>query len=133
MFKDSIFNPNETGWLLAILLWILCAMLFAILLYGVVWCIDNINMPRHTGTGVVVEKTYTPAHVTYTHHKIGDSYIQTPVYHDETFSLTIALKEGSDVVYVPQDYYNAIHTNNSVQCKYVLGRLTNSVYIKSIE
>ncbi len=84
------------------------------------FAIDAGFLPGPEGLGKVIGKTFTPAHHVYVS-RISEHY-----------SLEIVINGEKNSVSVEKDLYNQVAKGDLVNVKYVIGRLSEDIYIKSV-
>jgi len=130
MFTDGILSA-----ILGTILIILGLLLIGIILYSIYYCIDSVFRPTNESYGIIINKTFTPAHtetILVYNVALKMSIPQTMHYPDD-WSITVKVKELIGNISINQKLYDNLSENDNVWTNYSTGRLNkNNIYIKSI-
>lgn len=108
-------------------------LIFVLIFY----LMDSIFLNYKEGEGIVIEKTFDPAH-SETHLQsqlIGKTIILIPVtrsYGDRYF-INVSVNEKNDNVQIPQEMFNKINLKEIISIKYAQHRFSNSISIDSVK
>ncbi|WP_077920441.1 hypothetical protein [Spirosoma sp. 209] len=125
-------NGDSFGYFLGVCMWICVLLMLGLLLIGVLYVADNVGMPVKEGKGVVIGKRIAPAHTTTTWVMSGKVLVPVITRHPTVWYLDIQVDAQTDEMHVSEARYNKTPIGKTVQCKYVLGRLSEDLYIREI-
>lgn len=131
--REIFIDPFEDGeWFIGILIWILALIISSLLFLGIFYLVDSCYLPQKENKGVVREKHFYPAHVQITYVSSGKTMIPITTYIPDRYSLEVQIENSYDNVFVSYDFYYNSEIKDTLDCKYVNGRLSNSIYIEEI-
>ena len=101
--------------------------------WGIFLLLDYCFTTEETGMGIVVGRGHTAAWTQMMVVTSGKTTTIIPVYHPESWSLHIQIKDLVDSYSVDEFNYNHVPNGEKFNCTYSLGRISHSLYIKSIK
>lgn len=134
-FWWSLLSEPIDDWLdglLRILIWIISLGLICLFFFGIFYLFDSSFRGSQEGEGVVICKSFTPAHTTTQIITTGKSTIPIKHFHPDKWEITIELNGDSDKIIVSETYYNASKRGDRVWIRYSTGRISGGLYIKEI-
>ena len=115
-----------------LLIWFVFLLLVALLSILVFTAVDSWFMPTKKCSGVIISKDYKPVYSTLVPVSTGKTTTMVPQYHPESYRLKIDIGIGIDSISVSKGFYNSADIGKEVDVLYCNGRISKSVYIKSI-
>lgn len=134
-FLIPYFTPYENtffGWATCILFWLIALGLLFLLGWGIYYLLDYAFTTIETGQGIVIGRSYSPAWTEMLVISNGKNTSIVPVFHPEQWNLFIKIKYLTSGYPVSNYDYNHIPDGAEFNCTYSYGRLSHSLYIKSI-
>jgi hypothetical protein len=115
----------------------LISSMFAVLILMIaVYLIDNIGVEPVVGPGVVVASEFIPEYwttdVSTTTVNNETTTTSTPVYHPDSWSMTIRVDDKTGVLEVSQHEFNIYTVEKNVTVRYIHGRITGGLYIREL-
>ncbi len=140
---DSIeFIINDTykmmmdwpfGTILSILICLVSLIIIFLIMWGLFTIIDSWFLPRQDGIGIIMDKNFTPAHNTTHLMNVGNNVIiPTTTHYPDDYSLVIEIDGKNDSISVNKKFFKSVSKDSQVRIEFVLGRISNGLYIKEI-
>lgn len=134
--KFILIEPFEEGGLdgifIGVIGWICALFLSSLILWGVYYMVDNVGVKQKEGTCTISSKHIRAAYTTTTMVMSGKVMVPIVQHHPEQPILTIDFDGKEQEVGVSHSFYGSVSTSQKVNCKYINGRISKSVYIKSL-
>lgn len=111
------------GTFVATLIILFVLVLIGAILYGLFTAADSWFLQRKNKEGLLIGKTFIPAHTTYT---------TNPIYHSDEWSVIVDVDGERGSLSVSRKFYNSLTEDDSLTVSYVSGRMTGRLYVKSI-
>lgn len=102
--------------------------------YGIFVAADSWLLPRKRGQGLVVAKTFTPAHTNmiYVYNDATKTSLPQLIPYPDDWSVAVKVGNQQDSISVEKDFYNSLSKSDFVMAEYVEGRLSGKMYLKSL-
>lgn len=128
------FIDGIPGIVIGSIAWLCTLVLLGLISWGGFFILDKTFTYEDSGVGIVQDKYIVQAHTTYMYQKVGAVSVMTPIRHPKTWNLVIKVgKENlSDEISISEVAYMDIKKGDKVNCEYQLGRISNSLYINSV-
>jgi len=122
------FKNRDYG--IGITVWFMSLMLFSPLSWVSLYFIDSSFLSQKEAKGIIINKRYTPGHFQTTYIQSGN--ILTPItnYIPDNYGIEIEINELTDDFVVTKKEWISLHEGDTLSCKFVSGRLFNSLYIR---
>ena len=131
-FYIDTFKDGVSGWVIGIIWWISTLLIIGLIGCGLFYLIDSCLLATQTSMGEVVSKWMIPSHYNTTYVQSGKVMIPITTHIPDAWSLNISICDLTDVVNVSEYTYNTISIGQELECEYVTGRVSGSVYIEAI-
>ncbi len=133
-FHRDMATDWPMGTFLFIFVVILEVIVGVVVLALLFWLVDSRFLPHSEGSGVIIEKEFTPAHTTTTLTYNATLKMSTPstIYHPDEWSLLIKIGQEDSWISVSEQYYNRHETGDVISLTYSRGRFSHGVYIKTV-
>lgn len=127
-------EPIDGFWdgVIRVILWVCFLGITFLILWGIFSLLDSCGRPEKEGYGEIIGKYYHEPYTTTTFIKSGDVNVPITTFHPERWSVDITVDGSTDGIDVSESYYNSATDNQQVYVSYVRGRISNKLYIKSI-
>ncbi len=126
------FTDNWVGYVIGSICWMLSIFLLIVFISLIVWLIDSSFLPMKQKEGVVINKTYTPAHMNTSVISTGKAVIPITTYISDSYEITIQIDGITDNISLCHGDWNKIKVGEKLLCKYTNGRILKSLYINSL-
>lgn len=127
-----LFEQAANSGTLGALLVAVCGVLILIVLYMIGMMIfEKIDKDKGTtesGTGQVVELSYTHAYSTTT----SVANVPVPQYSPESWKLTLNIEGKLATIEVAENVYNQTRLGDRLQATYIRGRFTGNLYLTEV-
>jgi hypothetical protein len=114
-----------------VLLAVLILTLIVVFLCYLFTAIDSWYLPKESGVGMVVGKTFRLGW-TQTVPIFNGSTTFVPIHHPDRWGLTLQVRGRTGWVEVSPAYYRGRRRNEAVPVEYASGRISGSLYIRSV-
>ena len=127
-------NPDDgfLGYVILGFLWVLIIVLIGLSIWGILYLIDTVGMPTQTGAGIIIDKSFSPAHSTTTFMMSGKVMIPITTFHSDAWYIYIQVNDIIGSYQVSNAYFDFAKINQHVDVEYSIGRIWNSIDIKNI-
>ena len=134
IYFETFTDYGFAGIVIGFIAWLCTILVLGLVSWGAFTLIDKTFTYEDSGVGIVQDKYIVQAHTTYMHQKVGAVSVMTPIYHPKTWNLVIKVgKENlSDEILISEVGYMDIKKGDKVNCEYQLGRISNNLYINSV-
>lgn len=135
-FVDGLTGRDGAiGVMAAIIMISVISIFAALIVYGVIYAIDNIGVEPEYGEGVVVKREFIPEHTDTTYVYNSTTKVSTPVFthYPDEWKVYVDHREEVDWVSVSSQFYHSVSINTKVHISFVTGRLTSGFYLKTVE
>ncbi len=125
-------------WPLGTVLSVLVAFCLGTILFLGAWGLfvayDSWYLPHEENTGVIVDKEFTPTHTTMIlmYNAATKTSLPQPIVHPDKWSVTVELLGKRSSISISQESYEGFLIQDNVLVKYVKGRVSDDLYLKSI-
>jgi len=134
--KDTLKSIKDLfpDWPLGIISSMLLILVLVVTAWGIFTVYDSSFLPIEQDTGQIINKKFTPAHVTYIpiRNTVTKMTTLTPVNHPDRWELTIGFRGQTGDVSVTENFYNSVAKDDSVTVEYSVGRHSKNIYFKGV-
>lgn len=123
---------KDKEYFLGVLCWLLGLLIIGVFLWTVLYYIDSSNLPQKSGKGEIINKGYTPEHFQTTYIHSGNTLIPVTNFVPAHYQIVLKINDLTDRVNITESYYDSLEVGDTIDCKYVSGRLFDSMYVEEI-
>ena len=122
------------GTIIGTLFIILVLILVGLIVRGLFIAIDSWFLPRRHGMGMVVGKTFIPAHtqMILIYNAGTQTSLPQPIFQPDDWSVRVEINGRQDSMSVSRGLFDSLSERGSVVVEYVSGRFSDNIYLKEI-
>jgi len=108
-------------------------MLLSVVACGVYWGLENIFIDNKTTDGIVIGKSFVPAHKTSSMIFIGKMMVPNVINHPNSWVVEVRVSNKTDFVGVDENFYKSVLNGQMVHVTYKTGRVSGRLKVVGVQ